>query len=126
MDDPGFKDYQSAVKITVTDHDQNFTIGGVVLGENNYRLSLINEFTFEVVPDGHILTMVNVDQPGVIGQVGMLLGEFGVNISQFELSRNRPGGEAMSVIRVDSAVGPEVMERLRALPAVVSLHRIAI
>jgi len=125
-EDPAFKDYQSAVKITITDHKQSFTIGGVVLGENNYRLSLINEFAFEVVPDGHMLTMVNLDQPGVIGQVGTLLGDHGVNISQFELSRNKPGGEAMSVIRVDSAVDRAVLERLRALPQVVSLRRIEI
>ena len=126
VDDPAFKDYQSAVKIIVTDHDQSFTIGGVVLGENNYRLSLINEFTFEVVPDGHLLTMVNKDMPGVIGKVGTLLGDHGVNISQFELSRNRPGGEAMSVIRIDEAADRAVLEKLRALPYVVSLHRVKI
>ena len=79
-----------------------------------------------MVPDGHLLTMVNKDLPGVIGKVGTLLGDHGVNISQFELSRNRPGGEAMSVIRVDSAVDKIVLDRLRALPQVVSLHRIEI
>ena len=125
-DDPAFKDYQSAVKFIISDHEHSFTIGGVVFGENNYRLSLINGFTFEVVPDGHLLTMVNVDQPGVIGKVGTILGERGVNISQFELSRNRPGGEAMSVIRVDSLIDKAVLDELHALPYVVSLHRIVI
>jgi D-3-phosphoglycerate dehydrogenase len=126
VDDPAFKDYQSAVKFIISDHEHTFTIGGVVFGEDNYRLSLLNEFTFEVVPDGHLLTMVNIDQPGVIGKVGTILGERGVNISQFELSRNKPGGEAMSVIRVDSSVDKAVLDELRALPYVVSLHRIVI
>ena len=125
-EDPGFKDYQSAVKFIVSDHEQEFTIGGVVFGEDNYRLSLVNGFAFEVVPDGHLLTMVNVDQPGVIGKLGTILGDNGVNISQFELSRNRPGGEAMSVIRVDGPVDRTVLESLRSLPYVLSLHHIVI
>jgi len=125
-DDPAFKDYQSAVKFIVSDHERSFTIGGVVFGEGNYRLSLINSFTFEVVPDGHLLTMVNRDQPGVIGRVGTLLGDHGVNISAFELSRNRPGGEAMSVIRVDNLVDKAVLDEMRSLPFIVSVHRIVI
>jgi D-3-phosphoglycerate dehydrogenase len=125
-DDPGFKDYQSAVKVIVSDHERSFVIGGVVFGEGNYRLSLVNSFAFEVVPDGHILTMVNRDQPGVIGKVGTILGEHGVNISEFELSRNRRGGEAMAVIRVDEAVGKATLDQLRALPFIVSLRRIEV
>ena len=97
-----------------------------MLGEDNYRLSLVNEFTFEVVPDGHLLSIMNKDQPGVIGKVGTILGERGVNINQFELSRNKPGGEAMSVIRVDSFVDKAVIDDLLALPYVISVHRIVI
>lgn len=125
-EDPAFKDYQSAVKVIVSDHERSFTIGGVVFGEGNYRLSLINRFAFEVVPDGHILMMVNRDQPGVIGRVGTILGDHGVNISEFELSRNRRGGEAMALIRVDEAADRAVLDELRALPFIVSLRRIEI
>jgi D-3-phosphoglycerate dehydrogenase len=125
-EDPAFKDYQSAVKVIVSDHERSFTIGGVVFGEGNYRLSLINRFAFEVVPDGHILMMVNRDRPGVIGRVGTILGDHGVNISEFELSRNRRGGEAMALIRVDEAVDKAVLDELRALPFIVSLRRIEI
>jgi len=125
-EDPAFKDYPSALKIIVSDHERSFAIGGVVFGEGNYRLSLINRFAFEVVPEGHILMMVNRDQPGVIGKVGTLLGDHGVNISEFELSRNRRGGEAMALIRVDEAVDRAVLEELRALPFIVSLRRIEI
>ncbi len=126
VDDPAFKDYQSAVKVIVSGGERSFVIGGVVFGEDNYRLSLLNSFTFEVVPEGHILAMVNRDQPGVIGRVGTILGDHGVNISEFELSRNRRGGEAMAVIRVDDAVGKAVFDELRALPFIVSLRRIEI
>jgi len=124
--DPHFTDYPSAVKFIVTDHEQSFTIGGVVFGENNYRLSLINDFTFEVIPDGHLLYVINDDRPGVIGDVGTLLAKNKINISQFELSRNMPGGQAMSLMRVDAPIENSVLKALRDLPNVVTVRRIDI
>jgi len=126
IDDPHFSDYQSAVKFIISTDHQTFTVGGVVFGENNYRLSLVDEFTFEVIPEGEMLSIRNTDRPGVIGQVGTLLAEHNINISQFELSRNMPGGQALSMIRVDSPVGREVLDKLRAVPNVLSVHRILI
>ena len=126
VNDPGFSDYQSAVKFIISDHDQVFKIGGVVFGENNYRLSLVNDFTFEVIPDGHLLYVINNDRPGVIGDIGTTLAKNNVNISQFELSRNMPGGQAMSLLRVDTSISDEVLAVLRAIRNVVSVRRISI
>jgi len=126
VDDPAFSDYQSAVKFTVSHGTQRFVVGGVVFGENNYRLSLVNEWAFEVIPSGELLSILNVDRPGVIGQVGTLLAGHGINISQFELSRNMPGGQAMSLIRVDQRVDGTVLDALRGLPNVLSARRIFI
>lgn len=125
-DDPHFTDYPSAVKFVVTDHEKQFTIGGVVLGENNFRLSLVNEFTFEVIPDGNLLYVINIDRPGVIGDVGTILAENNINISQFELSRNMPGGQAMSLVRTDTSADDKVLQALRDIKNVVAVKRITI
>ena len=122
--DPGFTDYHHAVQFTVSDHEQQFKVGGVVIGQNNYRLSQVNEFTFEVIPSGILLWVINNDRPGVIGDIGTTLARAEVNISQFELSRNMPGGQAMSLLRVDTPVADSVLEELRAIPNVVSVRRI--
>jgi D-3-phosphoglycerate dehydrogenase len=126
QEDPSFSDYPSAVNFIVTDHEQSFSIGGVVFGENNYRLSRVNEFMFEVVPDGHLISLINDDRPGVIGQIGTILARHGINISQFELSRNMPGGQAMSLMRIDSPAEQAVVDELAALDNVVSVKRITI
>ena len=126
MNDPGFSDYPSAIRFEIADGSETFSIAGVVFGANNYRISQINEFNFEVIPEGHLLSMVNIDRPGVIGDVGTLLAKNGVNISQFELSRNMPGGKAMSLLRVDSDVAPAVLEALRAIRNMVSVRVIRI
>lgn len=125
-DDPGFTDYQSAVQFTVNDHEHNFKIGGVVFGEKNYRLSQVNDFTFEVIPEGILLWVINNDRPGVIRDIGGVLANNEINISQFELSRNMPGGQAMSLLRVDTPVDDTVLEALRSIRNVVSVRRIII
>jgi D-3-phosphoglycerate dehydrogenase len=123
-DDPGFSEYPSAIKFIVSDGKETFSIAGVAFGESNIRICQVDEFKFEVIPDGHMLSMVNRDQPGVIGRVGTMLGSNSVNISQFELSRNMPGGKAMSIIRVDSPVPKPVVDQLRAISNMVSVRLI--
>jgi D-3-phosphoglycerate dehydrogenase len=52
------------------------------------------------------------DVPGVIGRVGTLLGEAGVNIANMAVSRNREAGKAVMVLSLDTPAAPEVIERL--------------
>ena len=62
----------------------------------------------------------NRDVPGVVGAVGSMLGQAGVNIAGLELGRDRVGGTALSLLEVDGAVPAEVLERLKTIPAIVS------
>ena len=52
------------------------------------------------------------DVPGVIGRVGTLLGEAGVNIANMAVSRNREAGKALMVLSIDSPAAAEVLARL--------------
>ena len=80
----------------------------------------IDDFYMEAVPEGYVLMLNNRDVPGVVGRVGTLLGERGVNIAGLELGRERVGGMAISLIHVDDPVPPEVVAELRKLPQIVS------
>jgi D-3-phosphoglycerate dehydrogenase len=71
-----------------------------------------------------MLVMRNRDVPGVIGRVGTILGERGVNISRFHLGRRERGGEAMAVIEVDANVEPETLAALRSLPEILTVREI--
>ena len=64
-----------------------------------------------------MLVLSNTDRPGVIGTIGTFLGQHNVNISRMQLSRERPGGQAISVIGIDSPVSPSLLQDLRLLPA---------
>ena len=124
--DPGFTDYESALKCTLQGPEGRFQIGGVVFSGQHPRITLVNDFVCEIEPAGTILLTTNEDQPGMVGVIGTLLGTKGVNIDQFELARNIKGGEAMALIRVDDGISEEVVEELRNRSGITSARKISL
>ncbi len=125
--DPGFSSYNSALKILVRGaQGQQMTVGGVVFENRHLRLTLINDFHFEVEPNGNMLFISNHDRPGVIGDVGLYLAKNNVNISGFNLSRNSKGGKAMAVVTIDQSLTPQNLKDLNTLPNVESAKAIRI
>ena len=72
-----------------------------------------------------MLLFKNTDVPGVIGNVGQILGKHKINIADFRLARNAKN-EALAVILVDNAVSSEVLQELAQVEACISLHMVVI
>jgi D-3-phosphoglycerate dehydrogenase len=102
------------------------TVFGIAAGEREGRITEINDFRIEATPRGRMLVMHNRDVPGVIGRVGTILGEQGINISAFHLGRRERGGEAMAVIEIDAGVEPGTITALRALKEILTVREIAL
>src|SRR4051812_15609200 len=77
-------------------------ISGTIVGKREPRLVRVDGLDIEAVPEGFIVILHNNDAPGVIGNVGLTLGEAKVNIAQFALARDRASGEALALVNVDS------------------------
>ena len=114
------RDFASYIQVRTRTKGEETEIEGAIFGANNPRIVRINDFYFEAVPDGHILVSHNHDVPGVVGAVGTLLGKNGINIAGLELGREKVGGAAISFIHVDNPVPREVLDKLRALPEIIS------
>ena len=71
-----------------------------------------------------MLVLRNRDVPGVIGGVGTILGEAGINISAFHLGRRERGGEAMAVIEVDASLDEGVLSQLEACQGILAAKQI--
>ncbi|MBI3180797.1 MAG: phosphoglycerate dehydrogenase [Myxococcales bacterium] len=99
-------------------------VEGTVFGRREPRITRVNQFEIEAVPSGTLVAIYNLDVPGVVGRVGSVLGDAGVNIGRIHLSRERERGEAFSLINVDSEPPAQVMEALKAIPGVVNVRRI--
>jgi D-3-phosphoglycerate dehydrogenase len=102
------------------------TVFGIAAGEREGRITEINDFRIEATPRGRILVIHNRDVPGVIGRVGTILGEHGINISAFHLGRRERGGEAIAVIEIDTSVAPETIAALRALQEILTVREITL
>ena len=121
-------DFVPSIRTRVLGNDVEQSLAGAIFGFGEQtregRITEIDGFHIEAIPHGHMLVMRNRDVPGVIGRVGTILGERGVNISRFHLGRRERGGEAMAVIEVDAAVDKETLDALRSMEQVVSARQI--
>jgi len=117
-----------ALEVRLTGGANNITVGGIAYGESagrdddgTFRITQIGAFRVDVYPHDSLLILSNRDVPGVIGQVGTLLGEAGVNIAEYHQARLVPGGDALAAVSVDGAVDDALKQQLLALPEVRSV-----
>jgi D-3-phosphoglycerate dehydrogenase len=95
-------DYSSVVNVRVTlDDGEDITITGTLLDHKDPYIVQINQYRMNFVPKGHLLLMGSVDKPGVIGRVGTMLSEHGVNIAGWYTGRAEPGGNTLTVLTLD-------------------------
>ncbi len=95
--------------------------GTVIHGEQP-RLLEFDGIDIETPLEGNLLVCRNLDVPGVIGKIGTILGEHGVNIANFALGRERMGEKpvkALAVVQVDAPVGETVLEALETIVALI-------
>jgi D-3-phosphoglycerate dehydrogenase / 2-oxoglutarate reductase len=86
----------------------------------------VDNFPMETVPDGDMLVLMNNDKPGVIGGIGTLLGQNGINIARMQFGRESQGGMAMSVVSIDTQLSDVLMDKVKKLPNVLSVKQIKI
>jgi D-3-phosphoglycerate dehydrogenase len=96
-------------------------VEGTVFEPGSLRLVSVRGVAVEAPLGGTMLIIANDDQPGVIGEVGTILGRHGVNIANFALGRGNAG--AIGVVNVDEDAGtPQALDRavqeLRKVPAI--------
>ena len=118
----------SAIRTSVTSASGEQTASGSVFataeGYREGRITRIDGFRIEAIPRGNLIVMHNRDVPGVIGTVGSILGDAGINISAFHLGRRERGGEAMAVVEVDAPLDETTFERLSRFDSILALRQI--
>ena len=99
---------------------QEIAIAGTAQPGAGPRLTRIGAFHVDIQPRDTLLILTNNDVPGVIGRVGTLLGEAGVNIAEYHQARLAQGGQALAAVSVDGDVSEAIRESLLRLPDVSS------
>ena len=107
------QDYVSLISLRADTDDGPVTVGGTLVGKrNNERVMQVYDFDVEIAPAEQMVFFTYQDVPGVIGKVGTILGEHGVNIATMEVGRKSEGGEALMGLTVDAPIPPHVLSHI--------------
>ncbi|MCB9418356.1 MAG: ACT domain-containing protein [Ardenticatenaceae bacterium] len=110
--------YPNLVSCRVFGDDWDRLIAGVLFAGGQPRIVRLNDYDVDARPEGHILLMQNRDVPGVVGQIGTILAAYEVNIGEWRMGRDKPGGKALSFINLDSDVPAAALDALSKITAV--------
>ncbi|TLY23640.1 MAG: phosphoglycerate dehydrogenase [Nitrospirae bacterium] len=114
-------DFTSLVTLQVEAEKKTSRIAGALYGRQDPRIVQLDSFRVEIVPEGHMLFILNHDRPGVIGQVGQILGEHQINIARMQCSREEKGGHALLIVGVDAPLPAEVLRAVTVAKNIISV-----
>ena len=117
------EEFTSRIRVTLGTEKGSWTIDGTLV-HGTPRVVELNGVELELYPDGHLLYMANRDQPGLIGRIGTVLGEAGINIAGFQLGREAAHEQAVSFISVDQPVPADVLKKIGQVENVLEVREV--
>jgi D-3-phosphoglycerate dehydrogenase len=114
-------DFTSLIRVHVQTGKTSHQVAGTLYHKKDARVVEINQFKVEVVPEGHMLLIHNVDRPGVIGMVGKVLGDNGINIVRMQCALEKRGGDALLIIGSDTAFPAGVLDQIKSSSNILSV-----
>jgi D-3-phosphoglycerate dehydrogenase len=106
--------FDGYIKLTVKTEHLTRSIAGTCFSDGKPRFIQIKGINLDAEVGQHMLYTTNADAPGIIGLLGTICGDNGINIANFQLGRNRPGGDAIALLYLDKPFPEAVLEKLRA------------
>jgi D-3-phosphoglycerate dehydrogenase len=114
-EEPG--NYARSIRVALSDGKRTSSAHATLFSGTDARVVEVDGLPLEFRPEGTVVFLRNRDVPGVVGNVGTILGEGGINIANFSLARGS-GDRAAAVIAVDSVPTADILARLRRAPGV--------
>ncbi|MCR9109742.1 phosphoglycerate dehydrogenase [Marivita sp. XM-24bin2] len=105
--------FDGYVKLTVVTAERERSIAGTVFSDGKPRFIQIKGINIDAEIGSHMLYTTNEDVPGIIGTLGMTMGQNDVNIANFTLGRSAAKGEAIALLYVDAPVPANVVSKLQ-------------
>ncbi len=119
---PSHEIYANLVTVRVRSSAGETKVSGTVAHDGPHVVS-IDDYWVDVPPgEGYLLLCENRDRPGMVGAVGTLMGEFGVNISFMNVGRHQKRGVALMVLALDETLTPEQIARVKEIPDILGVR----
>ena len=120
------RDFMSLLRVEALIGDTRHFASGTVLGHNHPRLVELDDFVLDAIPEGPMLVTFHKDQPGVVGQLGTVLGQHDCNISRMQIgtasraaaAAGNADGVALGVLNLDGDANDALLVDVRAIDAI--------
>ena len=112
-------DYQTMIRLTIETDQRSRALAGTLFAGVHPRIVDIKGIAIEAELSEHMLYITNQDKPGLIGNLGRILGDNGVNIASFNLGREAQGESAIALLELDEALPDHVLSEIKAIPFVI-------
>lgn len=106
------------ITVRVITTEMTSTVSGTIYGKSDPRIIKINNFGLELIPEGHLALIFNLDKPGAIGSIGTTLGKNGININRMQVGQDEDGVNNIIFLKTDTPIPNNVLKELRDLPMV--------
>ncbi len=113
--------FLNLIRVTAVTDEETDLLEGTIFGKDDARIVRINKFRLEVIPEGHLGLIHNLDKPGSIGSMGVTLGKHNINISRMMVGREEDGDRNIIFLETDTPVPPEVIKEIEDLELVISM-----
>src|SRR3989339_120127 len=120
------EEFTALISAGIKTEKEQLVISGTLFGHKNARIVRLNTLTVDIVPAGSMLYLTNIDRPGIIGQVATLLGKNNVNIAGMQVGRNEQGGEAVTIINIDTAATQDIVHQISNFSGVTKVKYVAL
>jgi D-3-phosphoglycerate dehydrogenase len=120
------EEFVTLIKLLVKTDKETKCIYGTLSPNKQPRIVKIDNSYVEIQPVGDMIIIQNQDKPGIIGNLGTILGKHGINIAAMTFGRDKPGGRAITVLNVDSTVSSEIQDKIKNTENIVSVKVIKI
>ena len=115
------EDFVNLITVQTLSSSEAITVAGTIYGKKDPRIVKMNNFRLEMIPEGHIALIYNIDQPGSIGEIGSTLGHYDVNIDRMQVGQEKEGKRNIIFLCTDIPIPDRALEELRGLPLVKSV-----
>ncbi len=122
---PGAEPFANILTLEITANGRERSIAGTIM-RGMPHIVRVDEYWIDLIPDGHLLVCYNEDRPGMIGQVGTVLGRGDVNIAFMQVGRIVPRGRAMMVLGLDERIPDPVLEEVKAIPGLYDVTQVTL
>jgi D-3-phosphoglycerate dehydrogenase / 2-oxoglutarate reductase len=119
-------EYTNTVHVQIISESGSRKVTGSIFGKGDSRIVQFDEYHMEAVLSKNMLVLNNMDVPGVIGNLGNILGKNNLNIAGFHLGRQKEEGKAISIVNIDSPPTTETLRELRNTSHILSVDSVTL